>query len=189
MTLSELQKTMLAGQQHLANTNATPVTKQIVIPSVITSQNVKPAVMSKEAVNTMIQGIQHLNETAVTPIPIPTILQNQNKPDEFVVIPKETIILPAQPEQFIFESGGLNAATKPAPYIEPIKPVYAEPKLDIPDIVLPAIEQPMPKIAGSSELVADSQAIEGTKVNLNPIKKIGIFDQLTNFIYKIIFKK
>jgi hypothetical protein len=174
--LQELQE--IAFQK--AQGNATAVKAPIVAPAP------QPVVMNTEAVRTMISNIQELNKTAVVPIAIPKIQQNIAKPDEFLVTPKlTTVILPSQPEQFIFQSGGLNAATKSDPLIAPIKPVYAEPILDIPELVHPAIEMPMPKVSSQPESVI--QPVVQTVVQ--PVKKLGILDQLTNYIYKLIYKK
>jgi len=73
--------------------------------------------LTPEQLATIQSGITHLSSGNALPV------------ENSIVIP------PVLPEQFIFQSGGLNAATEPPPVYPEIKPLIASPDLRQPSIV------------------------------------------------------
>ena len=78
--------------------------------------------LSPETFATIQSGITHLSSGNALPV------------ENSIVIP------PVLPEQFIFQSGGLNAATEPPPVYPSIKPLIATPDLSQPSIVQAPIQ-------------------------------------------------
>jgi len=102
-----------------------------------------------------------------------------------------TIIRPvASPEMSIFQTSGLNPAIAPQTVPKIIKPVYAEPELDIKPIVKPAVDIPMKPFVEVDDSKPVVTAPSVTVPNITTkLLKLSILDQLTNYVYKLIFNK
>jgi len=94
----------------------------------------------------------------------------------------------------IYQSGGLGAATEPAPYIAPIMSTESVPNLDIPVLIQPS-EPVMPTVASEptvdpEEVIQEyAPPVEKVVTTNVTLKKVGLLDKLTNYIYKLIFTK
>jgi hypothetical protein len=118
------------------------------------------------------------------------------EPETGVYIPPESTsttkqivqtLLAVHPDEEIFQSMGLNAATSPQVIPEQIKPLEFTPDLAQPSIVQQAsvLDEPMPSVVSEPE---PEMTVTQPIVKTVAIKKLGLLDRITNYIYNLIYK-